>query len=458
MEHQITFLPKSEIEICAQMPFSEFEPHLKTAAVAISEEIAIEGFRKGKAPYDIVKARVGENAIYERAAELAVRRSYPEARERLIRDGALSPEHPAIGRPEVTITKLAPGNEFSYKIKMAMMPSVVLPDYRAIAASCAADKKEQTVTDDEITQAINWLAESRMKLVAASRPATHGDHVEVDFEIRHNGVKIAEGDSRNHPLVIGHGKFMPGFEDHLIGMKTNEQKSFSLAVPSDWREQSVAGKSLDFNVTMKAVQERIMPEITDEFAKGLGDFTSLDALRASIREGILTEKKEKETQRIRGMIIAAIAQQSKMELPEILIASEIEKMTTELKAGVGDLGMQWPDYLLHIKKSEEELRAGWQDEACNRVRAALCLREIARKENITPTEDEIKERADQFLTQYQSPDHAAKKIDPVRSQTSSASADAPAHRTSNGLDPSELKEYARGILKNEKVFALLENM
>src|SRR3989338_2407641 len=122
MYASLTTLPGSEVEIRVVIPFPEFEPHLKTAATAISEEITVEGFRKGKAPYDVVKNRVGENAIYERAAEIAVRKTYPKARDILLEQGKLSPEHPAIGRPEVTISKLAPGNELTYTIKVALMP------------------------------------------------------------------------------------------------------------------------------------------------------------------------------------------------------------------------------------------------------------------------------------------------------------------------------------------------
>lgn len=459
MNYSLINLPKSEVEIEVILPFSEFEPHLKTAARLIAEEIEIEGFRKGKAPYDIVKNKVGESALLERAVEVAVRSSYPQAREQLIQDGKLSSEHPAIGRPEVTVTKLAPSNEFVYKIKIAILPSVELPDYRAVAKSALAERQESIVTDEEVGKAIAWLQESRMTLVAAARPAAMGDHVEVDFEIRHDGVKIAEGDSRSHPLVIGQGKFMPGFEDQLIGMQMGEKKTFALIAPENWREATVAGKTLDFSVTMQAVQERILPGLTDEFAKGLGAFASLEALRSNVRDGILTEKKEKEHQRIRGLIIAEITQKSKMELPEVLVTAEIEKMLHELQSGVGELGMQWPDYLVHVKKTEADLRREWQDEARNRVRAALVLREIARKENINPTEDEIRERANQFLAQYKNIEETKRNIDPVRSNPDfSQDADAPTHRTSNEIDPAELHDYTQGILKNEKVFELLETL
>ena len=134
----------------------------------------------------------------------------------------------------------------------------------------------------------------------------------------------------------------------------------------------------------------------------------------------------------------------------MLIASELGKMASELKSGVADLGMKWEDYLLHIKKSETDLKKDWRDEAQNRVRAALALREIAREERINPTEEEVKERADQFLRQF----------DPVRGESRRyvGTDDASAHRTSDGIDPAELHDYAQGVLRNEKVFELLENM
>lgn len=434
MNAELTALPGSEVEIRVVLPFAEFEPHLKTAAGAISEEIAIEGFRKGKAPYDVVKARVGENAIYEHAAEIAVRKTYPKARDMLVEQGKLSPEHPAIGRPEITISKLAPGNELTYTIKVALMPSVTLPDWRAIARTATSEKKAQTVSDEEVDKALAWIAESRMKLVTVARAAQKDDHAEIDLEIRHEGVKIAEGDSKNHPLVVGQGKFLPGFEDELVGMQAGSRKSFSLTAPADWRDASVAGRTLEFSVTMKLIQERMLPAIDDEFARGLGQFPTLDALKTNIREGLLAEKNEKEIQRVRGITVARIAEKARMEVPEVLIASELGKMAAELKAGVADLGMKWEDYLLHIKKSEAELKKDWREEATNRVRSALVLREIAREEGINPAEEEVKERAGKFLAQFQDAAEAGQAI-----------------------DPRELHDYTQGVLRNEKVFHMLEN-
>src|SRR3989338_945313 len=433
MEHSLRRLQKSEIEIEVVLPFSEFEPHVKRAAVLISEQIDIEGFRKGKAPYDTVKNRVGEGAIYERAADVAVRASYPNVLTQLGEKGELSVTHPVIGKPEITVPKLAPGNSLEYKVRVAVLPKVVRSDYKTLAARARQDRKEQAVTDEEIAAALAWLRESRTTLINVDRPAAKGNRVEVDFEIRSEGVKIADGNSTNHPFTLGQCKFIPGFEEAIEGMKKDEEKSFSLTVPDDWRDASFAGKKLDITAVLKMVQERRQPDLTDEFAKGMGNVATLDALKENVRTGILAEKTEKETQRVRGAIITSIAKDAKIDVPYVLIEAEVEKMADELRRGIGEIGMQWPDYLLHIKKTEEQLKTEWGSEGENRVRTALVLREIGMIEHIEPTEEELAEREQQMLKNLRT---AAEQ-----------------NRT---IDPLELREYARGVVRNEKVFGFLE--
>ncbi len=439
MEYVLTPLPKSEIEIKVALPFSEFEPRVRRAAVLISEEIEIEGFRKGHAPYEVVKNRVGESAIYERAAELAARHTYPELIAQ-IRDeqSAKKKDFTPIGKPEITLTKLSPGNELCYTVRMTVLPAVNLPDYKSIARKILTTKETQAVSDEEVGAAIRWLRESRTQLITVDRPAQAGDRIEVDFETRAGGVKLAQGDSRRHPIILGQKKFIPGFEDHLIGMKAEEIKSFTLTAPEDWHDKKFAGKALDFTTTMKMVQERRMPELNGEFAKGMGDFATMEALQASVREGLLAEKIDKEKQRIRGLVVAEIAKDAEIELPTILIDAETGKMLEELKAGVAEMGMKWEDYLLHIGRAEENLRLDWREEAERRARIGLCLREIAAKERLQPSEEEIAERTNQTLQQF---------------RTANAESSA---RYGTGVDPERLREYTKGVLRNEKVFDWLE--
>lgn len=436
MNHTLTQLPKSQIEISITLPFPEFEPHVKRAAVALSEERDVEGFRKGKAPYDAVKNKFGENVIYERAAEHAVRKTYPA----LIEEFENNPpegmkEFLPIGSPEITITKLAPGNELMYKAKLSLIPRIELPDYAAIAKKHALEKKGVSVTDDEIAKTLEWIRESRIQTTPIDRAATNGDGVEVDFEIRHGGVKWEGGESKNHPLVIGKKTFIPGFEDYLVGMKAGEEKKFSLTLPQDWHDKALSGKAIDVHVTMKLVLQRTIPELTDEFVKQLGAFDSVATLKKNIADGLLQEKKDKEKQHVRVRIIEAIAEKITVEIPEILMERELDTMIQEMQRNIEQMGMKWEDYLLHIKKTIQELRVEWQSEAHKRVRVGLVLREIAVKENINPSVEEIEKKSNEVLAQHRSPEDAHKQIDPTR-----------------------LREYTKGILRNEKVFELLENI
>lgn len=434
MNHTLIKLPKSQIELEITLPFPEFEPHVKRAANALSEEHDIEGFRRGKAPYDIIKQKFGEHQIYERAAERAVRKTYPTIIEELedVPPQGLK-EFTPIGSPEITITKLAPGNELIYKAKFSLMPHVELPDYAAIAQRHVKEKKEVDVTDEEIAKTLEWIRESRMEQIPVPREAQNGDAVEIDFQIRHNGVKWENGESRNHPLVVGKKAFMPGFEEHLAGMKAGDEKNFSLTLPDDWHDKPLAGKMIDVHVKMNVVKERKIPKLTDEFVKQLGAFDSVDALKQNIRDGLLQEKKEKETQRVRMGIIEAIAKDMNAEIPNVLVERELEKMFDELKQGIEQMGMKWEDYLLHIKKTMQDLRVEWHSEAQKRVKIALSLHEIADKEHIEPRMEEIREKSNDLLRQFGNSDDTQKNIDPDR-----------------------LQGYAKGILKNEKVFEFLE--
>lgn len=456
MNYQIAKLPKSEIEILVTTPFTDFEPQVKRAATLISEEIEIEGFRKGKAPYDIVKSRIGEQAIYERAAELAVRATYPNVLAGIRNQESGIRDFLPVGQPQIVITKLAPGNELQYKVRTAIMPEVKLPDYKKIAKRVFAGEKEVSVSDEEVEKALEWVREAKAPIVTVSREARKGDRVEVDFEARLGGVnphtisgatedaseaqrqigvgvKIEGGESKNHPFIIGKSKFVPGFEKEIIGMKAGEEKTFTLKVPENWHEKNLAGKALDFRTSLRLVQEIQLPELTDEFAQSMGDFKGREDLKNSLRDSIGQEKKDKEKERLRVLTIEEVAGEAVINVPDVLIDGEAEKMLEELKSGVGQMGVRWEDYLAHIKKTIEDLRKEWRGEAEKRVRIALCLREIAKLEKIEPNKEEIEARSNQFLVQFKS-----------------------AEETGKSVDAEGLREYTRGILQNEKVFELLE--
>jgi len=442
MKQEFKSLPDSEAEIAVILAFSEFEPFLKKAAVSISEEIEIEGFRRGKAPYDIVVKKVGEMRIYEKAANLAVEKFYLEVMKRLMEE---KKDFTPIGRPEITITKLALGNDLEYKIKIVILPVFELPDYKSIAKKVMSGRKEISVSEEEVEKSLNWIIDSRSTFLRVERPIRQGDLVEIDFsarggsasggEVGKDNVLIDGGHSKNHPLVVGEGRFIPGFEDKLIGMRKDEEKSFDLKMPDDYHEKSLAGQTLNFKVKVSLVQEKRIPELTDEFAKSFGQFSSLDALKKSVRERMVFEKEKKESERLRIAIMDEIASQTKIELPKILIDAELDKMISELKQGIENMKMKWEEYLAQIKKSEDDLRKEWNEQAKRRVKIALCLAKIAKLEKIEPSEEEIKKEVDRALARYGFTEEAKKNI-----------------------DEEALRDYAVSMTRNEKVFEFLETI
>lgn len=306
---------------------------------------------------------------------------------------------------------------------------VKLSNYKGLKVK----RNEIEVKEEEIKKTLDYLQNSRAKIITVNRPAKEKDRVEIDFEIRQGDVKIEDGVSKNHPLVLGEQRFLPGFEKELKGMKAEQEKEFSLKIPADWPDKRIANKNLDFKVKMNLVQERELPFINDEFAKSLGNFESLNKLKKSIEEGLFQEKQMKEKERIRIELIEKIAQDSEMKVPEDLVKRELERMLNELKMSIANMGLDFDRYLKEINKTIEDLKKDWQKQANNRIRVALCLQAIAERENINVTEQEIKERVDNDLKQYPNIEEVKKKID---------------------LDA--LKEYTGNILRNEKVFELLE--
>ena len=306
---------------------------------------------------------------------------------------------------------------------------IELANYKGLKAK----KRELKVEEKEIDKALDYLRNSRAKIVTVNKSAQKGNRIEIDFEVRLAGVKIENGESKNHPLILGQGRFLPGFENELEGMKAGQEKEFSLKVPADWPDKKISGKNLDFKVKMNIVQERELSEINDEFAKALGSFSSLGDLKQSVKDGLMQEKETMEKQRIRIELIEKIAADSKTEVPESLINEELEIMMNELKASIGQLGLDFEKYLSEIKTSVDNLKKSWKEQAEKRVKIGLCLKAIADKEKISVSEEEVEQRVNEDLKYYGSTEQVKKDI-----------------------DLSALKEYTKNILINEKVFALLE--
>ncbi len=423
---EIKKLPKSQIEILLAVPAPELEKFLDMAAEELSKEIKIDGFRPGKAPRNIVEQKLGSEKVLAHGAEKAVRKSYV--------DSITKNKIEAIGEPKITITKIAPGNDLEFKVVVSVMPEITLGNHRKDVKNIKKEKRVG-VSEKDVDSELNNLARSRAKLITVNRPARVGDRVEIDFEAQIEGKTIEGGVSKNHPLTIGENYFIPGFEDKLIGMKEGEEKTFELPFPSDYHKKELAGKPATFKVRISLVQQKELPKIDDEFAKNLGKFENLEKLKANLKEGMEAEKEKKNQEKWRTEAIEEIVKSSQMEIPDILVNGELDKMMVEFEQNIAQMGMAMETYLSNLKKSKEDLQKDWQEPAAKRVKAALVLREIAEAESITVESQEIEEEMNKVIAYYKNMGSLEKNIDMER-----------------------LYNYTKGVLLNEKVFQLLENL
>ncbi len=423
------------LAITVAAPYAGLESFLPKAAQEVSEETEIDGFRKGKAPYEVVRQKIGEFKLLEEAARLYIEQNLAKIIEEVrTKEFEGQSFEPAL-TPQVAITKLAPGEELEYKITLALLPPIELPDYRTISKEVLVTKKISEVSAKEIESSLRWLCESRAKLVTVTRGAKNGDRVEIDFSALSGDMKIEGGQSHDHPFVLGQGRFLPGFEDQLIAMTAGEEKEFRVNVPADWREPAIAGKVLEFKAKMKLVQEREIPAGNDEFAKSLGNFTTIKEVEENVRDGLKMEKEVEERERLRIAMASAIADKTRIELPEALIERELEKMTSELEESARRMGLKFEDYLGHIKKTSQSLKQEWRPDATRRLKIALVLREIAKREGIQPSNEEVQEAVNRAN------EHRLMSEEGLRT-----------------IDRQAFSDYHRGVARNEKVFQFLENL
>ncbi|MFA5042353.1 MAG: trigger factor, partial [Candidatus Paceibacterota bacterium] len=394
MEFKTDFLPKSKIALTINLDNSDLSPFESRALEELGKGLKINGFRPGKIPDKILKENLSALEIYEKAAVFAVQEIYPEIIKK--------EEIKAIGYPNITITKIIPGQEVEFKAEVDIFPKLELPDYKALAKEMKNDKKEISVTEKEKIDALTWLQNSYAKFKKTNYPAKKGDLITIDFQIEpenKNDQKLLNWQDKNYSFILGEGKFLPGFEDNLVGAKEKEEKIFNLIIPQSWPQKDIQGKKIRAKVLMKEIKEKELPELNDSFAQSLGKFKNLEELKKSIEESLKIEKTEKEKERWRLALLEKIIQQTKGELPETLLSVEKEKMTEELKFSLESIQLPYEKYLEQIKKTEDELKKSFEETAKKRAFSSIILKEIAEKEKITVSEEEKEKKTKEILEQ-----------------------------------------------------------
>ncbi len=383
-------LPKSQVELTVEMSAEEFKPFVKRGAEAVSREIKIEGFRPGKAPYDILKKKIGEMTILEEAARIAINKHLGGLIEKNITGNP-------VGQPKVDITKLAPDNPLEFKVVLAILPEIKLGGYRGLDIK----RKKIEVTDEEIDKLLSELREMRVKEAVADRPVTEGDKVLVDIAMFLDKVPVESGQNKDVSVVVGKNYIVPGFDKKLIGVRKGEKKDFELPYPDDHHMKNLAGKMVEFTVNVKEVYGRELPPLDDNFAAGFGA-KKFEELKDNIRKSVEDQKKKEAEQKAEREMLEAIVNKSRFgDIPEMLVDQEAHAMISELKQTITEQGGKFEDYLSSIKKTNDQLMLDLLPEAVKRVKTTLLIKEVAKTENITVKDEEIEHQVAEMKKYYQ---------------------------------------------------------
>ena len=366
-QFKITKEEGSQVKIEGEIPFSVLENYRDTAIKHISKDMELPGFRKGNIPQKMVIAQVGEMAVLNEMAEHALSEAYPAALK----------EHKidAIGYPKISITKLAEGNPLGFTATVAVLPSLTLPDFKKIAAKANASKESEEVTEEELDTQIKDILRQKLAYERLQKKAQGQTHTHADGTVHEGPAHDEEGnpieDESSHDHDHDH--------DHEEG----------------------------------AVQDSELPELTDEYVKGLGQegqFTSVADFKAKIREHLTIQKKQDVTAAHRAKITDAIIEETKVELPQVLIDSELEQMFAQMNEDLSRANLKMEDYLGHVKKTKEDLKKEWTPAAEKRAKLQLVLNEIAKKEAVVPDQAQVDSQVAQLLQQYTDADEMRVRV------------------------------------------------
>ncbi|MDD4290003.1 MAG: trigger factor [Patescibacteria group bacterium] len=392
-------LEKNKIELTIEIEPSEYEKFVLLSAENLSKNTKIDGFRPGKAPYNVIVKKFGELTILENALDDILTHFYFDT---IIKE-KLEP----ISQPKIDIKKLAPGNNIIFTATISILPEIELCNIEEIKIK----RNKIQIDEKKITEALETMREIGAKETETDGLSKKGDKVEIDFKTLVDGVAIEHGSEINYPLVIGKNQMIPGFEDNLIEHKKGDEFSFKLNFPKEYHNKNLENKEAEFQIKMKKVSKIELPELNDEFAKKF-NLKNIEELKEKLKENYTAEANEKEERKLEIEAIEKIVENSKIaEFDDDIIKEEAKKMTEELKHDISSRGMEFEHYLNSIGKKIEEIENEFLPQAKKRLQASLIIRKIVETQKFEVGDEELKEAIDHEKMHYHGNQEAEKQIE-----------------------------------------------
>lgn len=361
----------NEATIKIQLPAAEVNKGFAKAVQQIAGQVNIPGFRKGKAPRNILEMRVGKEAIKQEAFEIIANDCFRKA----MADEKLIP----VSDPSVKESTFEENTDMELVLTITVKPEPKLGEYKGLKV----EKKEAVVTDEQVDEAVEELRKRGAKMVVAPDAVImKGDFAIIDFAGTVDGEPFSGGEGKGYPLEVGSGSFIPGFEDQLIGLKAGDSTDVQVTFPEEYFVKELAGKEAVFKVNVQDVKRKELPELTDEFVAANSQCKTLEELKADYKEKMQKHAEEQaEADYERALVQTAVAN-AEFEVPEIMVEDRISQMVEELKMNLENSKMNLDAYLKYTGMDMEKLRANYKENALENVKTDLVLDAIAKAENI----------------------------------------------------------------------------
>ena len=374
-----------EIEISAE----DFEAAIEKAYLKARKNIAMPGFRKGKAPRKLIEKEYGEQVFFEDAVNLL----YAPVVNGAVEESGLE----LVTRPEVEVTEISKENGVKLKATCITKPEVEVKDYKGIEV----EKVVNPVTDEDINKQLDALREKNVTVETVDdRAAENGDDVVIDFEGFKDDVAFEGGKAEDFTLSLGSGQFIPGFEDQIVGHNAGEDFDINVTFPDEYQVKELAGAPAVFKIKLKSISKKVMPELDDDMVKDSTEFDTVDEYKADVKKKLEEANEKHADSEVEAKIFDKVIENMTAEIPQVMFDNRVNEMIGELEQRLAPQGISLDLYMQYTGQTIDTVKKAYAEQAEKQVKLRLALEKIAKLENIEVTEDELKAEFDKLAEAY----------------------------------------------------------
>ena len=389
MSVQVENLEKNTAKLTIEVPAEKFEEAVQHSYNKNKGKFNIPGFRKGKAPFNMIKKMYGVGVFYEDAVDEVIDASYPDA----AKESGLE----IVSRPSISIEEIEEGKAFVYTAVVAVKPEVPLGEYKGVEVQ----KTKSEVTEEDIETEIKRAREKNSRLITVEdRGIEDGDQVTIDFDGSVDGKRFEGGKAEDYPLTIGSHTFIDNFEEQLIGKTTGEECEVNVTFPAEYHVEELKNKPAVFKVKVKEIQRKELPEANDDFASEVSDFDTMEEYKKDLTEKLQAEKIEAAKTADEDKVVAKVIENATMEIPDQMVEEQVNGMVNDYARRLESQGISFKQYVEITGMTAEKIGEQMKPQAIKRIQTRLVLEAVVKAENIQADDAAVEEQFDKMAEDF----------------------------------------------------------